>query len=478
MPESTRAALTDRLQGQCLGVAEIETLMSEITRFYIERGYVTTRAYLPAQDLSQGTLTLAVIEGRVEKISLDDGDRRSVNTRTLFPDVGEVLNLRDLEQGVDQINQLASNNATLDLLPGSQPGTTVVLIKNEPKKPWRVNLSGDNQGSPSTGKTQLGLSVSVDNLFNLNEAWLLTHRRAHPHDRDRKDSTSDSLNVSVPFGYTTAYFSASRSDYVSAFTASSGAELQSRGDSETVSATVERVMSRTQNSRLTLGGTLGRKSARNYLDDQFLAVSSRALTVLDLELGYWRAGTWGVVQSAVSYSQGLGILNALKDPGGLPGEAPRAQFGKWGWTLNYNRPFELGTQSFSWSTSLVAQVSNDVLYGSEQMLIGGIYTVRGFVNSTLSGDHGFYVRNDLSWLTQLPLGSDRRPMRLFLGLDHGRVKNKVAGIPQGALTGAAIGASVFWPWMSLELSASKPVRHPSFLADEPTRVWFRLNFSF
>jgi len=478
MPASDQARLTERLTGQCLGVAEIEKLLGEITKFYIDRGHVTSRAYLPGQDLSQGTLKLLVVEGTIEKIVLDDGGKHSINTATVFPSEGKLLNLRDLEQGIDQVNQLASNNASLDLQPGSRPGTSVVVIKNEPQKPWRVNISADNQGSKSTGETQVGVSLSVDGLFNLNEALLLTHRRSEPNNQDKKFSASDSINLSVPFGYTTASVSASRSVYVSTLKAPSGNELQTRGDSESISGTLERVMYRDQDSRLSVGCGLSRKSSHNYLDGQFLAVSSRAMSVLDVDAAFWKTGAWGVLQSSVSYSQGLSRWNALKDPAFLPDDAPKAQFSKWGVSLNYTLPFEVAGQTLGWNTSVTAQASNDVLYGSEQILIGGLYTVRGFVNSTLSGDDGFYVRNDLSWFTNLPLGSDKRPMRVFLGLDHGRVSNKVSGIPQGALTGMALGASVNWPWMSLELSATKPLQKPSFLADEPTYVWVRLNFSF
>ncbi len=478
MPGADQARLTARWQGQCLGASEIEQLLSEITKFYIDRGHVTTRAYLPAQDLSKGKLQLLVIEGTIEKLTLEDGAQRSVNLSTVFPAEGQLLNLRDLEQGIDQVNQLASNNATLDLQPGSRPGTSVVMIKNVPQKPWRLNVSADNQGTQSTGETQLGVSLAVDNLFQLNDALLLTHRRSLPNDRSRKYSASDSLNLVVPFGYNTASMSASRSVYVSAFQAASGNELQSRGNSEAISGTLERVIHRDQDSRLSLGATLSRKSSHNYLDNQFLAVSSRALSVMDVDASHWQATRWGVMQHTLTYSQGLSRGNALKDPSGLPEDAPKAQFSKWGLTVNYTLPFEVGGQRLSWNTSLTGQASNDVLYGSEQMLIGGHYTVRGFVNSTLSGDEGFYVRNDLSWFTHLPLQNDRRPMRLFLGLDHGRVNNKVDGIPQGALTGVAFGASVNWPWWSLELSASRPLQQPSFLANEPTYLWVRLNFSF
>ncbi len=75
-----RTRLTKAYVGRCLHVRDIEQLMADVTNAYIERGYATTRVYLPQQDLSKGKLTLAVAEGVVEKITLagKGSDRISV----------------------------------------------------------------------------------------------------------------------------------------------------------------------------------------------------------------------------------------------------------------------------------------------------------------------------------------------------------------------------------------------------------------
>ena len=49
---------------KCLGADDIEKLMSDVTSFYIKKGYVTTRIYLPAQDLSTGTLKIQIVPGK------------------------------------------------------------------------------------------------------------------------------------------------------------------------------------------------------------------------------------------------------------------------------------------------------------------------------------------------------------------------------------------------------------------------------
>lgn len=141
MKPKTRKKLEAEYSGRCLGVSEIQQLLSEITRIYIEKGYATTRAYLPEQDMSTGALRIDVIEGRVESLRLKEGDKGSLYIPNAFPGVeGDVLNLRDIEQGLDQINRLASNNATMDIAPGSAEGLSVITINNQPSKRWHVNL--------------------------------------------------------------------------------------------------------------------------------------------------------------------------------------------------------------------------------------------------------------------------------------------------------------------------------------------------
>ena len=99
--------ITQPFVGRCLGVPEVEQILGEITRAYMLRGFVTTRAYLPAQDLGQGKLQILVVEGKVEKIRVEGQGRKGFRPGNTIPTApGDLLNLRDLEQGIDQINRL------------------------------------------------------------------------------------------------------------------------------------------------------------------------------------------------------------------------------------------------------------------------------------------------------------------------------------------------------------------------------------
>ncbi|KAB7624168.1 ShlB/FhaC/HecB family hemolysin secretion/activation protein [Alkalilimnicola sp. S0819] len=473
----TVAQITARYAGRCLGVTEIEKLLSEFTLAYIEQGYVGARVYLPQQDLSTGVLRVQVIEGRVQGLQVEDGEQGSISLGNVAPGmVGEPLNLRDLEQTLDQINRLASNNASFDIRPGEAPGDSVVVLNNAPSRAWRVLASYDNHGSESTGRKQAGLTVMVDNPLGFNDFISLTHRRAAPYESGETASHSTSLSYVLPYGYSTYNLSLSHSEYASTFLAPSGVPLHSHGNSGAVTLGSDRVVYRDGRNLLRLRAGLTVKESKNYLEDILLEVSSRRLSILDLDADFSRPVAGGLFSLQLGFSHGLSSFSPLKDAENLPDWAPRAQFSKFRYGFAYTRPFSLGGQNFSWSSSLVGQKSDDVLYGSEQISIGGIYSVRGFTANSLSGDDGFYLRNELSHTR--PYAIPNGPagyLRPYLALDTGQVRNRVDGVPEGSLTGAAVGLGIGLGPVTLDVFHARPVSHPGYMERESGETWFRLS---
>lgn len=83
LPGAIRDALVRPYRGRCLSAADIERLLGDITKAYIDRGYAAVRVYVPQQDLSSGTLRVVVVEGRVSAIEVR-GKPGSVNTANTF----------------------------------------------------------------------------------------------------------------------------------------------------------------------------------------------------------------------------------------------------------------------------------------------------------------------------------------------------------------------------------------------------------
>lgn len=99
--------LTQAYINRCLNVNDINQLIHDVSNGYIAQGDVTSHAFLREQHLSSVILTLMVLEGRIETITINDREERAL--RMAIPArKGDILNLRDLEQGMEQLNRLAT----------------------------------------------------------------------------------------------------------------------------------------------------------------------------------------------------------------------------------------------------------------------------------------------------------------------------------------------------------------------------------
>jgi hemolysin activation/secretion protein len=461
---------------RCLNASEIEALMTEVTARYILKGYVSARVYLAQQDLSGGTMILLVLEGTLEGVRVDDGGSDSIALFNTFPgEVGEPLNLRDIEQAVDQINRLQSNNVVTHINPGSEAGGSVLVFENHPTKRWQASLSHDNYGAEGTGKEEAGVNASIDNLLGVNDFLSLGYLQSLPYHLGSEGSRLDSLTYVVPFGYSKMALNASKSKFYTPLNLPSGLTLQSAGETENVSLMLDRTLYRDRDSLWNVSMTVNRRDSKNYLDGELISVSSRKLTVVNLDSSFMFPLLGGVANINGGYAQGTTWFDALEDPSNLPGWAPLAQFKKWKYGANYQRPFQVAEQPFQFSSTLVGQHSEDVLYGSEQILIGGIYSVRGFSENSLSGDDGYYWRNDLSMPLYFDFGATLRP---YIGLDYGRVSSILDDVPRGSLTGAAVGASLSVNALYLDIFASHALDKPSGFSDEGSLVYFRASLNF
>ena len=278
-----RQHLVAPFEGRCLGLGDVENLLSDVTRFYIDHARPTTRVYIQPQSLTQGTLVLDVVEGRVEKVILNDGGKHSVNLLGAFGYTGNIdFNLRVFEQGLDQINRLASNHATLDILPGDQPGDSIVEIRNHPTSRVHVSASYDDTGQPTTGRNQASGTIITDDLLGLNEQISYTRRQTIRTGQPNANSLSDSALIVVPFGALTMTVGYSDSAYTSQSITTDGTVFVLTGDTHTTFGEIDAAVWRNRRSKLSFSARLSNKINRNYIDNSYLAVSSRILTVLDL----------------------------------------------------------------------------------------------------------------------------------------------------------------------------------------------------
>jgi hemolysin activation/secretion protein len=173
----------------------------------------------------------------------------------------------------------------------------------------------------------------------------------------------------------------------------------------------------------------------------------------------------------------LSILNALQDPDNLPDSAPHAQFTKWTAAANWMRPFQIGQQNFTFTTAINGQLGVDVLYGSEQFFIGSLYSVRGYRNSSIAGDSGYYWRNDIAAPFQVEAGNMPINLKPYLAYDLGYIGDRNAD-RGGRLTGMAAGLQASFKKVSMDIFCVKPLTMPETMKDEGLQVFAKLAVNF
>lgn len=471
--------IKEKYLNQCVNSTNISTLMSELTYLYLKKGYVAARVYLPAQDIKNSkSLILNVDEGELGKIIITPKAQKTISIKTAAPFlVGKPLNLKDLEQALDQYNRLQSNNVTMQIQPGEKTGESIVVFDNKPSKRINGYFSFDNKGQDSTGRQQASLGLGVDNIFGLNDLLSLSYSRSIPFNKSKKDSAAYSAFYVVPFGYHTFSASASRSNYdttvITPFQA-----LHSMGKTESYSLKVDSLLYRGDVTQVRSSFGLTTKDNKAYLEDVLLGVGSRKLSVADLGLSFNTQTSGSFYNGYLTYQKGLKLLNSLEDERGLDKEYPKAQFDKFLYGITYFKPFEFLNQKFSFSSSLNGQESLDVLYGSEQYSIGSLYTVRGFNQKTISGDEGYSFKNDLALNKAYELGNGTVFAKYYLGVDYGKVKNKYGSELVGELSSTSLGAIFNFHNVSIDLIATQPIHQPDFLEKKEADFFFSTTFTF
>ena len=268
------------------------------------------------------------------------------------------------------------------------------------------------------------------------------------------------------------------SEYASLLDAPSGSKLRTRGDAQTYTVQADRIFWRGRTGQWSVSAALTQKEQGNYLEDVLLEVSSRRLSIFDVDTRYTRLLFGGSANVSVGVARGLSALGALEDLDHMPDWAPRAQFTKYKYGLGYFRPFQMLGHSLTFTSQLNGQHAADVLYGSERLQVGSPYTVRGFNEDAIAGDHGYYWRNELALTQMLALGSGRiLSLRPFVGLDYGKVWNR-EDESAGDLSSASLGVTASTGPVRLTLTLAHPLNSPKYGSEQGDSLAFNLSLAY
>ena len=170
--EAELVAATGFTPGRDLTLPELRNAAARITRFYNNRGYVLAQAYLPAQDVVGGIVTIAVVEGRYGAITLRNqaGAPDALAGRLLSGlNRGDPVAIAPLERRLLLLSDIPGVVVHSTLSPGADVGTSDLTVDLTRGPRISGSLEADNAGNRYTGGYRFGGSVNLHNPTGLGD---------------------------------------------------------------------------------------------------------------------------------------------------------------------------------------------------------------------------------------------------------------------------------------------------------------------
>lgn len=195
-----KTVLKDEMQ-PCLGremdFAAMQDLAQKVTESLRRHGYMTAVAYVPAQDISDNTLKIKVIIGRIGDLRIDNtsslmDDRLLSYIRNIRP--GHLIKSQPLEKTLLTLNDIPGIKVTASMQPGRRHGSADLLLKVFDLERQGGYLSYDNYGSKSTGRNRFGMEYHYNNLTKVGDRISLSGMTS------THDLHNFQMNYSVPVG--------------------------------------------------------------------------------------------------------------------------------------------------------------------------------------------------------------------------------------------------------------------------------------
>ena len=438
--EAELLALTGFRPGSELTLAELRGMASRIAEHYHRNGYFLAQAYLPAQDIKDGVVTIAVIDGRYGRVVLRNQTNVSDDLANgLLGGIssGDPVLSAPLESRLLLLSDLPGVNVKSTLVPGAAPGASDLIVDLLPGQRFSGSVDADNAGNRYTGENRLGATLYFNEPAGNGDVASL-----------RALTSGPGLNYAraayqMHFGKATAGVSYSMLEYKLGHEFES---LQANGTARVASIYGNTPLIRSRNNNLYVGLAFDDKKFQDKVDATSSLTDKRAQVFIASLYGDHRDNLGGGGLSSYSLAWSSGSID-IETPAALAHDAQAAQSNGHYNKLGYSA---MRLQSVSDSVSLYAAINGQFasknLDVSEKMELGGMYGVRAYPEGEAYADQGYIV--NLEARMALPMVAQRLPgqFQLIGFVDSGSVTvNKEAwSAGQNSRTLSAAGLGVNW----------------------------------
>jgi hemolysin activation/secretion protein len=380
--------ITQPLEGRSVTLEELRGVTQAITKLYLDSGYLTSRAVLADQKIADGIVRIQVIEGRLEEIQIEGNQRLNPNYIRSRIHLGTTTPLR-VDRLEDQLRLLRTDplfeSIDASLRSGKEIGQSILVVRVKEANAFYGNLSVDNYSPPSVGSERLGIALGYRNLTGNGDDLAGAYYR----------STTGGSNVfdfsyRVPFNPMNGTVQLRTVLDRNKVTQAPFDQLDIEGESDLYEISIRQPLIRTPRQEFALSLGFSHKDGQTFLFDRIPfpfgigadANGETRTSAFRFGQDYISRdiqGAW-VVRSQFSFGADLLDATINKHP------IPDSRF--FSWLGQIQRVQRLGNDHLLIVQGDV-QLTPDSLLPSEQFVIGGGSSLRGYRQNVRSGDNGF-----------------------------------------------------------------------------------------
>lgn len=378
--------------GRKTTLAELDAVAQRITRHYRDAGYLLARAYLPAQEIRDDAVEIAVLEGRLGELRIENASALADDrVRACLAQIeeGAPLVADKLERGLLLLNDLPGVEARSTLKPGASVGSADLDIRVDSRAPYTGSVEADNYGNRFTGDLRLGGSFSAGNLADLGDTLAVRALSSQGMEYGR-------LAWQFPVGDDGTQVGAAYSNMRYRL-GKDFANLRAHGAAGIGSVYLLHPFVRSRNANLNGQIAFDRKRLADDVDSTATR-TRKALDVLTLGFSGDRVdglGGGGMTNGSLAWSGGRLALDTDSRVLDAAGHRTAGRFGKL--SLNVARLQRL-TDDANLHVGLQAQAAGTRnLDSSEKLTLGGAQAVRAYPQGEASADDAWLANVELRY---------------------------------------------------------------------------------
>jgi hemolysin activation/secretion protein len=469
--------------GQELSFVDLHKAVDKISSYYQSKGYILSRAYLPAQDITDGIVTISIIEGRVRNVEVIRGGNARMDEDTVkwlmsgSIKEGDVITENRLERGTLLINDLPSLQLQSILKPGDTVGTSDLILDLKEEKALQSTFEGDNFGNRYTGYYRSGFTLKTNNPAGFGESYSIRALAS-------KGLTYGSLSLSLPAG---KWGTILNSGY-SIMTYKLGKDfedLEAKGSARTMTLNVLHPFAR--HSGFNLYGHLQYES--KTLKDRVELFSSRSekkvnsfMLACFLEEADSLLGGGSSSVTLNGHSGSIDIRDVETKTVDHTTARSNGSYRKMNVTATRIQHVR---DRLVFYTSLTGQTASKNLDSSEKLSLGGPNGVRSYPQGEANGDSGYIITGEIRYLLPevMPLPGD---IQTIAFIDNGSIKINhdpwPGAISDNTVNLSGIGIGLNWAWKNwmFKTNYAKKIgsEHSTLDADHSGCFWLNAVASF